>query len=175
MRIDVADLKKSPGESIEVELSSHLPDLEFQGEKLSFDGPARVFAKISNTGRALIVKGKVTGALKVHCGRCLEPFSLPLEVQLSEVYYPADDEDFPAVDPSAEEAQDWIPFSGNVLDITPEVLKSILLEMPMRFLCREECRGLCSFCGQNLNRASCTCEREEIDPRLSVLKEIFKN
>ncbi|NHM27544.1 DUF177 domain-containing protein [Desulfofundulus sp. TPOSR] len=175
MRINVADLKKSPGESIELELSSPLPELEFHGDRLSFDGPARAFLEISNTGKTLLVEGEVKGTLEVRCARCLEPFRLPVEATLSEVYYPADSEEMVVADPAKEEYQEWIPFSGDVLDITPEVLKSILLVLPMRFLCDEGCRGLCPRCGQNLNMAPCACSGEDVDPRLMILKDMFKD
>ncbi|SHI86359.1 YceD family protein [Desulfofundulus thermosubterraneus] len=175
MRVDVADLKRSPGESIQVELSSPLPELEFHGDRLSFDGPARASLEISNTGKALLVQGGVRGTLKVRCARCLEPFCVPVEAPLSEVYYPADSEEIAVVDPTKEEYQEWIPFSGDVLDITPEVLKSILLVLPMRFLCNEGCRGLCPRCGQNLNMAPCACPGEDVDPRLMILKDMLKD
>ncbi|RKO66519.1 YceD family protein [Desulfofundulus salinus] len=175
MRIDVTDLKKSPGESIQVELSSPLPELEFYGERLSFEGPARASLEISNTGKALLVEGKVKGTLGVRCARCLEPFRWPVEATLSEVYYPADSEELVVVEPTQGEYQEWIPFSGDVLDITPEVLKSILLVLPMRFLCKEGCRGLCPRCGQNLNMAPCACPGEDVDPRLMILKDMFKD
>jgi uncharacterized protein len=175
MRIDVADLKKSPGESIQVELSSPLPELEFHGDRLSFDGPARASLEISNTGKALLVEGEVRGTLEVRCARCLEPFRWPVEAALSEVYYPADSEGNVVAGPAKEDYREWIPFSGDILDITPEVLKSILLVLPMRFLCDEGCRGLCSRCGQNLNMAPCACAGEDIDPRLMILKDMFKD
>ncbi|MCL6560327.1 MAG: DUF177 domain-containing protein, partial [Firmicutes bacterium] len=67
-----------------------------------------------------------------------------------------------------------VPFHGDVLDVTPEVLKSIILALPMKAVCREECPGLCPGCGRNLNEGRCGCVNEDIDPRLSVLKDFFK-
>ncbi|MGB9803173.1 YceD family protein [Desulfofundulus sp.] len=175
MRIDVSDLKKSPGESIQVELSSPLPEFEFNGEKLIFNGPVRASLEVTNTGKALLVEGEVRGVLEVRCARCLEPFRWPVETTLNEVYYPADNEEAAVVDPAEEEYQEWIPFTGDVLDVTPEVLKSIMLALPMRFLCDENCRGLCPRCGRNLNVAECSCPGEDVDPRLMVLKDMFKD
>lgn len=169
MRIDVADLKRSPGENIHLELESPLPALEVDGEKVSFEGPARASLDISNTGKGLLVEGQVGGRLKVNCARCLEPFLLPVETFFSETYYPEGSEEV-----NQEEREEWIPFSGDILDITSEVLKSILMGLPMKLVCQPDCRGLCPRCGQNLNIAPCGCDREDLDPRLAVLKDLLK-
>lgn len=169
MRVDVAEIRKNPGMKVHLELSSRLPPLEVEGQAVKFTGPARANLDVSNNGKALVVEGEVEATLEVSCARCLEAFNFPVKVDFNEIYYPAGAEGI-----SPEEREEWIPFVGEVLDLTPEVVKSIVLALPMRFICREECRGLCPRCGKDLNRGECRCSGEDVDPRLAVLGELLK-
>jgi uncharacterized protein len=67
-----------------------------------------------------------------------------------------------------------IPFSGDDLDLTAPVRESLLLELPMKPVCREDCVGLCPVCGANLNLERCGCRAETADPRLVSLKRLLE-
>jgi len=165
LQLDVAKLKRSPGESVSFELMSDMPPIEMAGEKISFDGPVKAILNATNTGHAIIVEGTASGKLLLNCSRCLEPFVYSFEVPFTEIYTT-----------SVEEAteEEAISFSGDIIDVTPEVLKSIIMELPMKAVCHDECQGLCPGCGQNLNMGKCRCEGTDIDPRLSALQDILK-
>jgi uncharacterized protein len=165
LQLDVARLKRSPGESVAFELMADLPPMEVAGEKISFDGPVKAILNATNTGRTIMVEGTASGVLQLNCSRCLEPFTYSFEVPVSEIYTNAGEE---------TEEEEAIPFSGDTLDVTAEVLKSLIMALPMKALCQEECRGLCPGCGQNLNQGNCECANSEVDPRLSVLRDILK-
>ncbi|MFN0063327.1 MAG: YceD family protein [Myxococcaceae bacterium] len=64
------------------------------------------------------------------------------------------------------------PFDGKQVDLAPLLREQILLALPMRAVCQEDCRGLCSRCGKNLNEAECGCDRKTLDPRLAPLQNI---
>lgn len=164
LQLDVARLKRSPGDSVRFDLPADLPPLELAGENVSFAGPVKAGLVVRNTGTNLAVEGEVSGTLKLTCGRCLEPFDYFFEVPVEETYAPASEGD----------RGEAVPFTGDVLDITPEVLKSIILALPMKAVCREECPGLCPKCGRNLDEGRCGCGNEDMDPRLSVLKDLLK-
>lgn len=74
-----------------------------------------------------------------------------------------------------EENDDYVLLVDGKLDIDELCRSSILLNLPSRFLCSEDCKGLCSKCGANLNTTSCGCVHKEIDPRLLKLKELLKD
>lgn len=162
LKLDVARLKRSPGESTRFDLSAGLPPLELGGERFVFTGPVRAGLVVSNTGETLTVEGELAGSLSLTCGRCLESYNYSFTAPIEETYAPA-----------AEGSGEAIPFSGDLLDITPEALKSVILSLPMKMLCREECSGLCPRCGKNLNEGRCACTGEEVDPRLSVLRNLL--
>ncbi|MDF2674142.1 MAG: hypothetical protein K0R09_2410, partial [Clostridiales bacterium] len=62
----------------------------------------------------------------------------------------------------------------NSIDLKDMVMDNIILSMPIKFLCSPECRGLCPVCGKNLNKYQCNCNKNNVDPRLAVLKDLFK-
>ena len=64
---------------------------------------------------------------------------------------------------------------GYTLDVDQMVCNEILIGWPTKILCGEDCKGICSVCGQNLNEGTCDCEDTGLDPRMSVIRDVFKN
>ena len=69
----------------------------------------------------------------------------------------------------------FLPIVSNTVDLRSAVEDNFCTSLPIRFLCSQDCKGLCHVCGKNLNDGACDCENEEIDPRLAVLKSFLKN
>jgi len=164
LQLNVARLKRIPGDSARYKQDVQMPSFKVQGESVNFSGPVVIDVVIDNTGKHLVVEGKASGKLKLACSRCLDFFEYSFEVPVKEVYTAAPEEDAGKV----------VPFTGDFLDISPEITKSIIMHLPMKALCREECRGLCPVCGINLNERQCRCAGEDIDLRLNVLKKYFE-
>lgn len=165
LRLDVGALKKAPGNFVPFSLAAELSPLELRGEHMAFSAPVKADLLVGSSDATIVeVEGTVSGRLNLQCGRCLEYYEHVFAVPFREVY--------------AQEGQNGesevIPYSGELLDITPEVLKTIILSLPMKTLCREDCLGLCPLCGGNLNNSRCDCSNEDVDPRLSVLQKLFK-
>jgi uncharacterized protein len=158
--VDV-DLKLPPAwlaehcQSADLELTA-----DESGQPLAFKG------RIERTGDDYLLRGKLKGDLRVPCARCLEPASLLLDVDASVIYVErdADDADGPdgeAVDEDALDAPDVLGFQDGVIDLGPELRDEILLAVPVRVLCDEECLGLCAVCGGNRNTNPCDCAERE--------------
>ena len=64
---------------------------------------------------------------------------------------------------------------GCILDVDKLISDEIVVALPTKVLCREDCRGLCSVCGQNLNHGTCDCDRHTGDPRMAAIQDIFRN
>ncbi|HPU36293.1 MAG TPA: DUF177 domain-containing protein [Bacillota bacterium] len=172
LQVDVASLKRNIGETSCYELQAALPPLEIRGEKVSFWEPVKVSLVVCNTGEGLLARGQITGELQLACDRCLELFHYAFSLPFEETYRPVPGGgEVPSG--SGEKDAESVTFSGDILDITPEVLNSIILSLPMKALCKEDCPGLCPRCGSNLKDGQCGCESENIDPRLNVLKDFF--
>jgi len=122
---------------------------------LRFDG------HIDRSGSDFLLRGRLAGGLSTVCARCLEPATLPIDVEVS-VMYTEHDEGAEADDDDEDlEAPDVIRFSEGIIDLSGELREEILLALPVRVLCREDCAGLCSVCGGNRNANPCTCEEKQ--------------
>lgn len=118
---------------------------------------------IVNNAGALTLRGTLSVSLRCVCDRCAAEFD-------REVSYPLD---IPlASELQDEENPDYFLLDGDELDLE-ELLETVfILNMDTRFLCRDDCKGLCSRCGKNLNEGPCGC-RTESDPRLAVLEQLL--
>ena len=128
--------------------------------------------KVTNKGnKKLELNTFVKLSLIIPCDRCLTDVITPLEIEVDEVVdLRASEED--RIEQLDE--QDYI--KGYNLDVDRFVYGEILLNLPMKTLCSEDCKGICNICGANLNFSTCNCEHEErLDPRMSVIHDIFKN
>lgn len=101
---------------------------------------------VSRTPQGLLFEGKFKAVVATECVRCLEPFNQPLETEFNEVYaYKSH---------SFTESGLYVPEDGNI-DLSPIVREYLMLENPMKPLCRPDCQGLCVVCGENLNTGTC--------------------
>lgn len=159
MKLSVAKLKNVPGSRLEFSLT--LPPvadgLLAQARELTFAG------KAENADRVIHVEGIVKGRLVLACDRCGEPFVYPIEVPFAE--------DFS--NQGHGEGEELHAFNGDEIDLLPYVEQAVYLEVPMKVLCKEDCRGLCPQCGTNLNQGACACDTTIRDPRLAVLATLL--
>jgi uncharacterized protein len=128
------------------------------------------------------IKGRVSVTLSCECGRCLEPFQEQLKrtFMLNFVNFvknldgknPLEDNSFSDDEGNEITAKDISTeyFNGDIIELQDAVQEQILLNLPPRPLCSEECKGLCPVCGSNLNLSSCSCELVKGHPAFAVLK-----
>jgi uncharacterized protein len=115
----------------------------------------------------ILIRGTLESQLQLECVRCLEPFVLPIPLELEEmVRLPGT-----STDPEAETS--YTVSESGTLDLTPLLREQAWLAIPMKPLCRPDCQGLCPMCGANLNLETCSCEDTHIDPRLAALKDLL--
>ncbi len=120
--------------------------------------------------RELSVEGETGLTIQIPCDRCLA--DTPVEFRLKfDRHIDMDDKD--AV--HAEELDEANYIDGYDLDVDRLLYNEILVGWPMKVLCREDCKGICSVCGQNLNEGTCNCEDTGLDPRMSVIRDLFRN
>jgi uncharacterized protein len=118
------------------------------------------------------LKGKLETELEVFCARCLEPVDLPVQRSFDLLYRPlgtdAGRKELSVTDAEAEIGY----YSGEGLLLEDALREQVLLAVPLKSLCREDCKGLCPHCGKNLNEDACSCADDLEDPRWGALKEI---
>jgi uncharacterized protein len=146
-------------------------EIGFEHEDASLQEPVAADFILTHRGTDLRVKGTIQTAIRFQCSRCLTEYSSRLETRFDLCYLPQ---------------SDWKPdeeielkyedmgigyYDGIALDVDLMVLEQIELMMPMKFICREDCRGLCPSCGADLNQGACPCKLDSMDSRLAVLRD----
>jgi len=140
------------------------PPLQLGNESYRFLAPLEVELKTENVGKSLLVNGKISSVIAVICSRCLKEFSYNLEIAFEDEWVPAE---------FASEAEDdgILVFEKDEFPIDDRIVEHMLLQLPFKFLCSEDCRGLCLKCGADRNVNPCACSTEDIDPRLEILSK----
>jgi uncharacterized protein len=129
---------------------------------------------IVRRGSRLLLDAQVESKIHLECSRCLGKFDLVLSTGFDLVFHREER----ARLPEGMDEEDFVHLTDTLesrYDVFPRVRESILLELPILFLCREDCKGLCSACGANLNEGLCGCPEKEPDPRWQDLKKLLRN
>lgn len=172
VEIDVSSIKREVGASLGARFSEEWNEFTWGGEEIKFAAPVTVELVLTNTGERLVADGTVRTKLILACSRCLELFPYTLHVPFVMGYQEAKRMDGAGLEESVD--LDVREFSGDRIDIREDVRETLFLALPMKALCREDCPGLCQYCGKNLDEGPCTCQTDYIDPRLEVLRDLFK-
>jgi uncharacterized protein len=116
--------------------------------------------------------GRVRTTLELSCSRCLEPFTLSVDQAFDLRYQPHVVNTGEGERQIEEDDLTTAFYENDEIDLGQLMREQFYLALPMKPLCREECRGLCSVCGANLNKTTCDCKRDWDDPRLAALKQL---
>lgn len=143
-------------------------------EAVLFLSPIRLKIQLRRVSRFVETAGSLQTSVRLSCSRCLGDYSHSLTVDFGATFTKT----IPAPDAPQEEADveltaesiDLFQFHGKEIDLTEAIQEQILLSLPLRPLCQEECKGLCSRCGEDLNKRVCGCGGKAVDPRLAVLE-----
>ena len=115
-----------------------------------------VCGKASMFSGRIEVSMKLDAAVNTKCARCLKPLQLPIKMDVEEVV-----------------GEEGVVLEGTILDVGNIAKNNIVVELPIRFLCKEDCKGICSQCGADLNITECNCKHEQFDERFAVLKKLL--
>jgi uncharacterized protein len=159
------------------ELTGDIRDLDIGSEECVFDGPVRVVCRLIRDDDIQRVEGEVTASLSMDCSRCLEP--VPVEVTGAFAIVikrlPAGAASKAEKDDADESEDDHIIYVGHydtTFDIGDYVREAVILSLPLKVLCSEDCKGLCPSCGKNLNEGECGCSGMRSDGRWDTLTGI---
>lgn len=157
------DLKKLLDGSVDsVEFSVSLDECDCVDA--SVQGTVDASGVITNHSGFILLTGVIRPSLSVECARCGKAFDynteIPLNAKLTDKLANEDEDEFVLLVDSA-------------LDLDELVRSTLILEIPSRFLCKEDCKGLCPKCGADLNVSGCSCDTADRDPRWDVLKGYF--
>jgi uncharacterized protein len=171
------------------ELELHPLDFEeeFQPDAIDLGGEARLRGPLQASGHAEVVeehhgkrqiiqdirlRGRLSAGLELQCARCLEPVRHDIQRDFELLYRPlgadAGRDELSVTDAEAEIGY----YQGEGLLLEDVLREQLLLALPLKVTCREDCKGLCPQCGKNLNQEQCSCSIEVEDPRWAALKDV---
>lgn len=163
MQLDLKQVFQQEGFRLPLELS-----LDFSGEEL--DGafplvrPAQITGTVDNLNSVVVLRYRVHIGYQRECDRCLAMALKEYDFDFEHILDPVHETD---------ETDEYIYTPDFRLDIYNVVREDVVLSLPTRHLCMQECKGLCPKCGCNLNRDHCECDLSEPDPRLAALRQLL--
>lgn len=172
MQFNVAQLLKEPtGGTRKYEVDETLDDID---PELVIQAPITGRVKFTKIPQGILVNGKLATMVEVNCGRCLDPFDVPVAIEVEEEFRPSVDLQTGAHLPQGDDVdQATVIDEKHIVDLTEVVRQELLLGLPGSPLCRDACRGLCPTCGQNLNEGTCDCPNESVDHRWDALRALL--
>lgn len=147
-----------------------------QDGSTAFTQPLHVRIRATLAGESILLDGRLQTTIRLICSRCLEPFEFAIDTSFSATAI-ADDpalgkDSFTGdVELSADE-MDVIPYVGENIDLRQEIAQQLIMALPFKPLCHDDCKGLCSRCGIDLNHHSCQCEKLDQSSPFAILKTL---
>ena len=169
MRIELENLEGGKGDFAHVYNPDELNPVD---ERVKLSAAAEVNGKIRLAGNEVFVNGHVDTRAQVECDRCLKPVEVPVNADFELEYISGSEYESSAAAELTEAEMSVSVFDGKAIDVDEIVNEQILLTVPTRMLCREDCKGICPECGTDRNTGECSCVTSDIDPRWAALKKL---
>ena len=166
MLIDLRKFFADETEPMNIDYSFSMNDTEIDGG-FPFRTPVSVKGVLKPFAGSAVLDASVEYDLTKNCDRCEEETTKHYCFDVSHTI---------VAELSNEEDDDsYIQVEHETLDLDELIYSDIILELPVKFLCRDDCRGLCPTCGANLNLGPCECSKTQIDPRMEILRKLIDN
>ena len=151
---------------------------ELNDPQLAVDGTLRMHpvlghVRLTRTPKGVLADAEVRGNVDVECGRCLTEFEQPVEFSFSEEFFQTVNVNTGVRLPAPEEEDAFLIDEAHKLDLADAMREYLLLNLPPAPRCREDCKGLCTVCGANLNDGPHAHEPELTDERLAALSKLL--
>lgn len=153
MKLDITKGIQKKGVDVPFDLVDAWGEDRWNGDTIAYVRPVSFSGTYMLADETVIVRGTARAEIQSPCARCLTPTVTQVTAELEEAFVRQEE--------GAQAPQeDQYTYSGHVLELDEAVRTALLLEMPTRVFCKEDCRGLCPQCGQNLNINECSCQKD---------------
>ena len=163
MQLDLRELIVNPAVRLPFRLELEEDRLDFPAVR-GYLSPPLAEGIVTSEAGVLHMRGSITADMLCTCDRCGQEFESTKVTDVDVILVEDGDND--------NEDPDVFPLLGTEVDAQDVLSTCLILDMETRFLCREDCKGLCARCGRNLNLGPCGCGKE-IDPRFAVLEQLL--
>lgn len=153
MKLDITKGIQKKGVDIAFDLVDSWGEDRWNGDTIAYIRPVSFSGTYMLADETVIVRGTARALIQSPCARCLEPAQTAVCAQVEEAFVRDKGDGTPV-------EEDQYTYTGHVLEMDDAVRTALLLELPSRILCKEDCRGLCARCGANLNVNECSCQKD---------------
>ena len=171
MLINLSDVLSEQHKPIDVTVDFEMDAFQTKSGSFPIVEKEPVHVKVSHMkARELEIQAETKVVVVIPCDRCLTDVKYEMPLEFTKFV------DLAVSDAELKEGFDESNFiNGYHLDVDKMLYNEILVGWPTKVLCSEDCKGICNVCGQNLNEGACDCEDTGLDPRMSVVRDLFKN
>ena len=166
MKLELIDIFSNNGAQMEFEGELIFGDNVLSEMGISFHGPVNVKGRAENIGGQVEISAHVTAEIATNCARCMKDIFKDVDFDYTEKLAGSGTE--------IQDGDDVILLDGTEVDIADITLNNFIAISPMKYLCKEDCKGLCPHCGADRNLTDCDCDENVTDPRFDVLNNLFK-
>lgn len=171
MKIFVSQISETPKELSFTAGTEELNRLyEADAKDFRFPQPLDVRVAYYRSGPELFFQGRIGAAVEGYCSRCLKSYSFSLTKEFDFILAP--DTRSAKTKELNQDEMGLSFYSGEEINLTPFIREQVLLALPTRPLCDEDCRGLCPECGVDLNEGTCRCAFSKADPRMAFFRDM---
>ena len=173
MRINIHEIPPSGLDIMLTKSEVWVRDL-FSKSGIEFGDDFNTNIQVFRAADSVVFNGSLIGNLKLLCSRCGKPFTFPAERNFTSTYCKSSDK-FKGIREEVKLTKDDLDltfFSGEEVDLVDVLNEQIQLAIPYRPLCQEDCKGLCPYCGKDLNDSDCKCEKGSRSLKFSALRGI---
>lgn len=160
-------------EGLGIKISESPAFFDFDVEDVSWRGPVEWTGDLQRFGRDVICRGTARTGVVQSCSRCLRDVNIDLEVETTFTFVPESPRELQEEEIEVESQDpDFYYYQEGRLNLRNPVRDSLIMALPLQPVCREDCKGLCSSCGADLNEGACDCSQETYDPRWEALTQL---
>jgi len=161
MKLDIFEISKCDGAKLPFSGNFEVPAQEFLGNLFGFPEPITVEGEIVNQSGRFFMTATAKTLIESDCARCGKEISKPVTASFGEVFTNVETTD-----------DEMISFEGTQIDIDDVVVNNLLENLPEKFLCKEDCKGLCPVCGKDRNTEDCSCSQDTGDLRMEIFRKL---
>lgn len=161
MKLDILEISKCDGARMPFSGSFETRAQEFIGNVFGFPEPVSVEGEIANQSGNYFMTAVAQTRIVSDCARCGKEVVLPVRAEFEEVFTNTRPDD-----------DDMIFFRGTQIEPDDVIINNLLENLPEKFLCRADCKGLCPVCGRDRNTGECGCDPDTGDPRMEIFRKL---
>jgi len=171
--ISLGELKSRELDIVYLDFEEKIDSIDIDGRRVKVTAPVKVEGSIANTDEGMYLDCRIMTVIEDSCSRCLTNIQVEIDAQAQGfLVHEAEEEE------ALEGEEDVFLYEGEVLNFHNIIRDTIIINIPQKLLCSDECKGICPGCGVDLNVEECKCSKEQkderlTDPRFEKLKDLL--